>query len=238
MVVRATFSVRFGGSAVHCHAAHPESLPLACAVFHNRAAMRGRIWSTLVLVLLACGCSPRETAVVGRCSNEASSYSVLQSHTSSNRCVSQGRKAHAVENRPKPRPEAVQTEPVQVGPVQMEPLPPVPMQTDPMQKEIAAFMPQATAGNADAAYHVGLIYERYGQRADANDWLTKAAEGGSAPAAMHLGRLLESSDPDAARRWYAAAARHGEVDAVAREAALQEERRAAKKTPAGPAAQP
>jgi TPR repeat protein len=198
----------------------------------------GRLWSTLVLALLACGCSLHETADVGRCSNEARSYSVFQSHVSSDRCVSQGRRAHAVENRPKPRTDSVQTGPVQIGPVQMEPLPPVPMQTDPMQKEISAFMPQATAGNADAAYHVGLIYERYGQQADANDWLTKAAEAGSAPAAMHLGRLLESSDPDAARRWYDDAARHGEVDAVAREAALQEERRSAEKTAAGPAAQP
>jgi hypothetical protein len=216
--------VRSGGSPAHDHATRSCNLSETRAAFSGRVAGRRAaicgtyLWPMVLLGLLVCGCSQHEMTDAGRCNDEISGYFGLtspQPHGSFDGCVSPRRPVHGVVTRQKPR-------------------------QDDLQKEVSVFMPQAKAGNPEAAYRVGLIYERHGQQTTANGWLTKAADEGSGAAAMHLGRLYEASDPDAAIRWYDDAASHGEDDAGAREAAVrqaQDDRRGAGEKPAANTAQ-
>ena len=75
----------------------------------------------------------------------------------------------------------------------------------------------AEAGDADARYHVGLMYE-LGAGVEHNPkqaqaWYLKAAGGGHAKAQCALGRLNQEHHPEQALAWYRQAAEQGEAEA-------------------------
>jgi TPR repeat protein len=87
---------------------------------------------------------------------------------------------------------------------------------------LTSLLQQAEAGDQNAQYRAGVIYET-GQGvpknyAEATKWLSRAAEQGFAPAQNRLGFAYEHglgivSDPAAAVHWYRAGAEQGHASA-------------------------
>jgi TPR repeat protein len=79
-------------------------------------------------------------------------------------------------------------------------------------KEIAALMPAARSGDASAQFHIGLIFEKYRQYSDAQQWYRAAAEYEYGPAELRLGALASSHDLSESLTWNERACRHGDGD--------------------------
>jgi tetratricopeptide (TPR) repeat protein len=91
--------------------------------------------------------------------------------------------------------------------------------------EIHHFLNAANAGDADAQYHLGLVYSKYGDMLDAARLFQKAATQGYAAAEYQLGQISERTNRDEAIQWYDRAYGHGLADARGRIDAMREMKR-------------